>query len=111
MFRFLGAPLYANPEPLEFKDVTSSGITVTWPAWDPIFDTGTGPVTGYMIMYREEGHITWTSKETESLSVQLTDLTEETAYEVAIKLKYKQGKYTEQSTTQMVHTSLAGEFF
>ncbi|XP_071845843.1 receptor-type tyrosine-protein phosphatase F-like [Apostichopus japonicus] len=105
--RTSGAPLYANPEPLEFKDVTSSGITVTWPAWDPIFDTGTGPVTGYMIMYREEGHITWTSKETESLSVQLTDLTEETAYEVAIKLKYKQGNYTEQSTTQMVHTSLA----
>ncbi|XP_071845105.1 contactin-2-like [Apostichopus japonicus] len=100
-------PSFANPEPLEFQDVTSSGITVTWLAWDPTLDPGIGPVTGYMIMYREEGHRTWKSKETESLSVRLTDLTEDTTYEVAIKLKYKQEKYTEQSTTQTVNTDVA----
>lgn len=91
--------------------MTSSGITVTWLAWDPTLDPGIGPVTGYMIMYREEGHRTWKSKETESLSVRLTDLTEDTTYEVAIKLKYKQEKYTEQSTTQTVNTDVAGIFF
>ncbi|PIK59434.1 hypothetical protein BSL78_03647 [Apostichopus japonicus] len=100
-------PSFANPEPLEFQDVTSSGINITWLAWDPILDTGTGPVTGYMIEYREEGHRTWKSEKTKSLSVLLTDLTEETTYEVAIKLKYKQRKYTERSTTQMVTTSPA----
>ncbi|PIK59432.1 putative titin [Apostichopus japonicus] len=100
-------PSFANPEPLEFQDVTSSGINITWLAWDPILDTGIGPVTGYMIMYREEGHRIWKREETESLSVRLTDLTEDTTYEVAIKLKYKQGKYTERSNPQTINTDIA----
>ncbi|PIK59437.1 hypothetical protein BSL78_03650 [Apostichopus japonicus] len=102
-----GAPLFANPTPLEFEDVTSSGVTVTWSAWDPILDTGTGPVTSYMILYREEGQRQWKRKETDSPYVRLTDLTEDTEYEVAIRLKTNQAEYAEKSTIQIVTTILA----
>ncbi|PIK59433.1 hypothetical protein BSL78_03646 [Apostichopus japonicus] len=103
--RTSGPPSFANPEPLEFRDVTSSSVRVSWPEWDPRVDSGTGPVTRYKIFYRQEGERRWTTEETSGLFVLLTELTDGTAYEVAISLEDMNGDNTNASVAQIVTTA------
>ncbi|KAJ8029922.1 Fibronectin [Holothuria leucospilota] len=49
-------PAYIQDYPLHFSIVTDNSITVTWPVWDETTGTGTGPVTGYKLQYREQGN-------------------------------------------------------
>lgn len=49
-------PAYIQDYPLSFTIVTDNSITVTWPVWDETTGTGTGPITGYKLQYREQGN-------------------------------------------------------
>ncbi|XP_071845108.1 receptor-type tyrosine-protein phosphatase F-like [Apostichopus japonicus] len=98
-------PSYVNPQPLTFDHVTSTSVTVSWPEWNRQVDLGTGPVTGYKIMYRQHADNTWQSVETSDQSVQLTQLTEYTTYNVSIRLKYGSGQYTVMHNIQTFQTT------
>ncbi|PIK59436.1 hypothetical protein BSL78_03649 [Apostichopus japonicus] len=104
-YHLLEPPSFANPEPLEFRDVTSSSVTVSWPEWDPRADSGTGPVTRYKIYYRQEGNGEWKTEETSGTFVSLTELTDGTAYEVAVSLEDRNGDYTNASVAQIATTA------
>ncbi|XP_063963207.1 receptor-type tyrosine-protein phosphatase delta-like [Lytechinus pictus] len=39
--------------------VTSYSVELTWDAWNAAVDAGSGPVTAYILQYREHGHPGW----------------------------------------------------
>ncbi|PIK52615.1 hypothetical protein BSL78_10496 [Apostichopus japonicus] len=48
-------PVYADASGmLTLSDVTSTSITVSWPAWNHESDTGDGPIIDYRIQYRRD---------------------------------------------------------
>ncbi|XP_071845847.1 uncharacterized protein [Apostichopus japonicus] len=78
-------PTYAEPEPLSFSGVTTTSITVTWPAWDETVDHGHGPIVEYRIQIRGPGELEFTEiPKGRQLSHQFNDLNENTEYEFRI---------------------------
>lgn len=97
-------PSYSNHEPLLFSDITSSAATVSWPAWNESVDRGTGPVTGYRLLYRVANESHWETRDTDELSTRLIHLQDHTSYEVSILLQYGDRIYTEKKGSQSFTT-------
>ncbi|PIK44886.1 hypothetical protein BSL78_18271 [Apostichopus japonicus] len=106
-------PVYANPSNvLNFSDVTSTSITVSWPAWNHETDIGDGPIIDYRIQYQEEG-MTKSFMEVKKgggLSHQFTGLQPDTQYEFRIVLvREGQGGEGAPSNTQRQRTLCQGK--
>ncbi|KAJ8029104.1 Receptor-type tyrosine-protein phosphatase F [Holothuria leucospilota] len=70
---------------LQFSDITSTSIDVTWPAWDQATDVGSGPVAQYQIQIKEKvAAVFRTVSAGKSLSYKFENLTEDTEYEFRV---------------------------
>lgn len=71
---------------LTFRNVSSTTVEVSWSNLD-IFDVSLGPVSGYAIEYREEGHQYFTRENKyENTTHIFSNLTQDTVYEFRLVL-------------------------
>ncbi|KAJ8029161.1 Receptor-type tyrosine-protein phosphatase F [Holothuria leucospilota] len=87
-FAVIDPPRYKDDTPLTFYDVTSSSISVSWPAWDESVGFGQGPVVDYILQYRLQtsGSDFMEVNKGSDLSHQVTNVVAGGLYEFRIKL-------------------------
>ena len=74
-------------QPPRTMNVESTSVELAWDAWDSAVDTGTGPVTGYLIYYREDGASSWQmagNVTARTLTFTVTSLASVTTYEFVL---------------------------